>query len=142
MESSPLRWFRRHLGDTIIATGVIHLAASPMFYRDALTDLAREGLIGTLTDMTRYQHLEAYWYVASGSLMIGIGVLTRAQLRATGTLPASFGWLMLISSTFLSLMMPVTGMWAVVAQSMIAILLARQAPETARPADVAAPSTG
>jgi hypothetical protein len=130
METSPLRWFRRHLGDTIIATGVIHLAASPIFYRDALTDLVREGLIGTLTDMTRYQHLEAYWYVASGSLIIGIGLLTRAQLRATGTLPPSFGWLMLISTTFLSLMMPVTGMWAVVAQSVIAILLGRPAAET------------
>ena len=126
METSPLRWFRRHLGDTIIATGVIHLAASPMFYRDPLTDLAREGVIGTLTDVTRYQHLEAYWYVASGSLMIGIGLLTRAQLRATGILPASFGWSMLISSTILSLMMPVTGMWAVVAQSLIAILLSQR----------------
>lgn len=72
------------------------------------------------------QYGEAYWYVASGSLMIGIGLLTRAQLRATGTLPASFGWLMLISATFLSLMMPVTGMWAVAAQSVIAILLARR----------------
>lgn len=64
--------------------------------------------------------------MASGSLMIGIEVLTRAQLRAKGTLPASFGWLMLISSTFLSLMIPVTGMWAVVAQSMIAIMLSRR----------------
>lgn len=130
METLPLSWFRRHLGDTIIATGVIHLAASPIFYRDVLSDLVREGLIGTLTDMTRYQHLEAYWYVASGPLMIGIGLLTKAHLRATGTLPSSFGWLLLISMTFLSLMMPVTGMWAVAAQGVIAILLARPAGET------------
>ncbi len=102
---------RQHLGDTIIVTGVIHLVASPIFYRNALTDLVREGLIGSLTDMTRYEHLEAYWYIASGLMMIGIGLLTRAHLRATGTLPASFGWLMLVSTTFLSLMMPVTGMW-------------------------------
>lgn len=124
--ASPLRWFRRHLGDTMIATGVVHLAAAPLFYRDALTDLAREGLIGTLTDMTRYRHLEAYWYVASGPLMIGIGMLARVHLRATGSLPPSFGWLLLVSTTFLSLMMPVKGMWAVAAQGMIAILLSRQ----------------
>lgn len=129
VETSPLRWFRRHLGDTMIATGVIHLAASPLFYRDALADLVREGLVGTLTDMTRYQHLEAYWYVASGSLMIGIGLLTRAQRRATGTLPPAFGWLMLLSMTFLSLIMPVTGMWAVAVQGGIAILLAQDVSE-------------
>jgi hypothetical protein len=126
MDASPLGWFRRHLGDTIIATGVAHLALAPVFYRDALGDLVREGLVGTLTDTTRYQHLEAYWYVASGPLMIATGVLARAHLRATGSLPASFGWLLAVSMAFLSLMMPATGMWAVAAQGVVAIMLSRR----------------
>lgn len=129
-----LPWFRRHLGDTIIATGAIHCISGIVTFSDPLRELVRSGYAASLGLGVHPERGEGFWFVTTGVLLMNVGLLARSYLRQSGTLPASFSWSFFAIALALAFALPDSGIWMVLLQGIIALLLVRPA-ETAPQAE-------
>lgn len=124
-----MHWLERHLGEALVATGVIHLIDSAAEHRSVITRVWRDGFINSVP--ARGERNEALWFTTGGGLMIGAGLLARSHLRRTGTLPPAFGVTLLATALANGILQPASGIWVVAAEALVAIRIATQRPAAA-----------
>ena len=122
-----MHWLERRLGERLIAIGVVHtLFGLTVYDRSLPRELWRGGLLNSVG--ANGPRAEWLWFTTGGGLMIGTGLLARSHLRRTGTLPAAFGAGLLATALANGALQPHSGIWLVVAESIIALRLARRRP--------------
>lgn len=124
-----IHWLERHLGETLVVTGVVHLLCSARVNQSVLAAIWRDGLVNTVPDQG--ERNEALWFTTGGGLMIGAGLLARTHLRRTGTLPPAFGVTLLATALANGILQPASGIWVVAAEALLAIRIATQRPAAA-----------
>lgn len=118
-----MNWLKQHVGELIVATGVIHTIYSVATQRPVIGDLWRDGLVNSVHDDDP-QQIGWLWFTTTGFAWISGGLLARSHIRHTGTLPGSFGASLLAASHFNAALAPKTGTWLVVAEAVIALAVA------------------
>jgi hypothetical protein len=124
-----MNWLEQHLGEALVATGVIHVLYSAAEHRSVLAHVWRAGLVNSVP--ARGERNEALWFTTGGGLMIGAGLLARSHLRRTGTLPPAFGATLLATALANGVLQPASGIWAVAAESIVALRLTTRRPTAA-----------
>ncbi len=75
-------------GNALVLIGAGHTGWGLIAYREALRDIARAGVVGTVGEgIYRQEHARgpraaAFWFVFAGPLISGLGYLTERALRA------------------------------------------------------------
>lgn len=120
-------WSRRYLGEVIIAGAAFHTISGLFSSEGSIADLVRDGWFGSMSPGYAQVSGETFWFTVTGAALLGSGFLTRSHLRATGTLPASFGWIMTIIGILVSTAMPASGGWLILAIGLLALAIRRPA---------------
>lgn len=110
-------WSRRHLGDVLIAGAAFHTSGGLLSTEGSFADLVRVGWFGSMNSGYDPVFGETFWFTFTGLVWLSSGFLVRSHLRATGTLPAVFGWSFIIIGLLISTEMPASGGWLVLAIS-------------------------
>lgn len=121
-----IHWLERHLGETLVATGVVHLLYSARVNQSVRAAIWRDGLVNTVPDQG--ERNEALWFTTGGGLMIGAGLLARSHIRRTGTLPPAFGAALLATALANGILQPLSGIWVVAAEGVLALRIAATRP--------------
>jgi len=114
-----MTWFEKHLGETLVATGVVHIIYCVATFRPEFAGIWRDGLINTVPD--RGERNEALWTTTNGAFMIAAGLLARGHLRRTGVLPPAFGASLLATALAAGTLQPNSGAWLIGVQSLLAL---------------------
>lgn len=85
---------------------------------------------------------ETFWFTFTGLALFTSGFLVRSHLRATGTLPASFGWSFIIIALLIGTAMPASGAWLILAVGLIALSISRPAEKVTPSAPNSIPHPG
>lgn len=118
---------RRYTGELTIATGTLHTLVGLAYYADEVSGFFRDGILASVTEGTSGEI--AFWFLLMGAFLILSGVMARSYQRQTGTLPMSFGWIMLVVSAIGAVMMPASGFWLGIGLGVLGISVARQTRE-------------
>jgi hypothetical protein len=109
----------------IIGVAIVHIAFG-LAFETPLGDIADAGVVdGIGTDPERESSL---WFALTGLAWLGLGELARWTVRETGRIPARLGGWILGTGVLLTLLMPASGGWLVIAIGLLA-LRAAAAPE-------------
>lgn len=120
-------WSRRYLGEFIIAGAGFHSIAGFLSTEGSFADLVRDGWFGSMNPGYAPVSGETFWFTFTGLALLSSGLLVRSHLRATGLLPASFGWSMIIIALLIGTAMPASGAWLILASGLLALAVSRPA---------------
>lgn len=120
-------WSRRYLGEAIISGAAFHSVMGLLSTEGSIADLVRDGWFGSMNPGYAPASGETFWFTFTGLALLGTGFLARSHLRATGTLPASFGWSLTIIGLLVSTAMPASGGWLPLAIGLLALAISRPA---------------
>lgn len=123
-------WSRRHLGEVIIAGAAFHSVMGLLSTKGSIADLFREGWFGSMNPGYSPASGETFWFTFTGLSSLGTGFLVRSHLRATGTLPAPFGWSLTIIGLLISAAMPASGGWLILMIGLLALAIRRPSERT------------
>lgn len=130
---------RRYLGEVIIVGAGFHSFMGLLSTEGSIADLVRKGWIGSMNPGYSPASGETFWFTFTGLALLGTGFLARSHLRATGTLPVSFGWSLTIIGLLVSSAMPASGGWLILAIGLLALAISRPAEKvTSSPTSSAA----
>lgn len=133
-------WFRRYLGEVIIAGAGFHTVSGLLSSEGSFADLVRDGWFGSMNPGYAPVSGETFWFTFTGVALLGAGFLTRSHLRATGTMPASFGLILTIAGLLISTAMPASGGWLILGAGLVALTLHRPVGRTVTPVIVSIPA--
>ncbi len=85
--------------------------------------IARDGVVNALGEDWMRQAL--FWFHVSGVALFVIGEALRTLERATGAVPARFGWMTLAIGAFGVTLLPASGFWLVLAWGALMLVRAR-----------------
>lgn len=136
-----MRQVTDRVGELQVATGVVHLALGLVGFRRPLAAIARDGVVGVVEG--DWERETAFWFLTTGASFLASGQLARWAQRRTGTLPAAFGWGLLVLGLAGATVMPRSGFWAIAANGLLALAATRAGGTrvhggTAGPRDVTA----
>lgn len=109
-------------GYLLLVTGSLHTLLGIMSFSPQLSEMAREGVIGTAE--TSVERALALWFLVAGVGLILMGLLA---LGYREPLPAAFGWGLLALSVGGILLTPVSGFWLLVPQALYVLITAYRA---------------
>lgn len=123
------RWIPR----LIIFTALAHFAwafAQP----HAWNRIAADGFLSTVVDVGAPDYWPregSVWFLACGVMLLALGTMTAAMVRATGRVPAQVGWYLLAAGVPMCVIyFPVTGSWALPVIGVLALVAAKRADRT------------
>jgi hypothetical protein len=97
--------------------------------RGLLVEIGRAGFFNVIEHHPSRASL--FWFLFTGLMMILCGQLCFWIERQLGrTLPAFVGWELLILSVIGAVLMPISGIWLILAQAIYIIVVARRATVT------------
>lgn len=99
------RWIGRYL----MITGIIHALLTLLFFGCELEDIYNAGLWNSVSGHT--ERMAAFWFLFSGFLLVGLGLLADYVEKAYGALPVSLGYSLLLLALLILLVLPVSGGW-------------------------------
>ena len=115
----------KHIGNLLMATGVLHNVVGVVGFRRQLSAIHRERYFNTVDrDLERNA---AFWFLITGVQLMILGQQTRVVQKQAGAVPASLGWNLLAISVPGIIVMPVSGFWLVLAQGLLVLSGARRA---------------
>ena len=117
-------------GPLLLGIDALHLLVGVLVHGQALADMAREGVIGTLAPRAGALLLDreaAFWFETAGVGVLLLGGLALWVERRVGVLPASLGWALLAVVALGVSVAPVSGFWAFVAPAGVVLVRARRA---------------
>lgn len=127
-------WSRRHLGTLIIAGAALHSTIGLTSTEGSFADLIRSGWFGSMNPGYEPVFGETFWFTFTGLALLSSGFLVRSHLRATGSLPASFGWSLIVIALLIGTAMPASGAWLIFAIGLLALATSQPAePEGLSP---------
>ena len=116
-------------GPLLLGIGALHLLVGVLVHGQALADMAREGVIGTLAPRAGALLLDreaAFWFEMSGVGLLLLGGLALWAERRVGMLPASLGWSLLAMVALGVLVAPLSGFWFLLAPAVVILLRSRR----------------
>lgn len=128
-----MRQASRFIGEGLIGVGIIHTILGCVVLSEPLVAIAREGVFNTIGGSVERQL--TVWFLVGGNALIVLGLLARWTQRQTGTLPAAFGWGLLIIGVWGVIAMPASGFWAIVLLAVLALVAVRHRDEPRRSAN-------
>lgn len=111
------------VGEGLIGVGIIHILLGCVLLSEILAAIARERVFNSIGDNVERQL--TIWYLVGGGALIVLGLLARWAQRQTGTLPAVFGWGLLVIGVVGVVAMPASGFWAIVLLAVLALIASR-----------------
>lgn len=117
---------RRIVGKLVAGIGAIHLATSPVFYRDDLAAMIDRGVLNAVEPAGAAPLDAGFWYVSAGFGMLSYGGLVWWYERHVGPAPAIAGWLLVPTAMWGVVLMPASGFWALFVPAVLAIRGARR----------------
>ena len=99
------RWIGRYL----MITGIIHALLTLLFFGGELEDIYNAGLWNSVSGHT--ERLAAFWFLFSGFLLVGLGLLADYVEKSHGVLPVSLGYSLLLLAMLILLVLPLSGGW-------------------------------
>ena len=118
---------RRLVGPLLMAIGVLHLLAGPIFYPQPLAAIAQDGFFNTVNpNPAQFDREAAFWWTVSGVMLLILGSLVHWAQAQTGRLPAFFGWALLASGVAGVILMPASGFWLFLPPAVLVLTLRRQ----------------
>lgn len=112
-------------GWTILGIGILHTGLGIVKGRSQFAEMISEGWVNSIG---RVEQSYAFWFSFTGIVLVMLGYLARwAESNGSG-LPKAFGWILLGSTLFGILTLPVSGFWALLLPS--GLILLRKSPET------------
>ncbi len=99
------RWIGRYL----MITGIIHALLTLLFFGGELEAIYKAGLWNSVSGQP--DRMAAFWFLFSGFLLVGLGVLADYVEKAYGVLPVSLGYSLLLLALLILLVLPVSGGW-------------------------------
>ncbi len=124
-----MRHVNRHVGELLMATGVLHTLVGLRAFRAPLAAIGRDGVVGAVAGDRDRQ--VAVWFLLCGLSLIQLGGLARWTRRRTGTLPASQGWALLGLGGLGALLMPRSGFWLLLPTATLTLVGARRVETSA-----------
>ncbi|GAA1579976.1 hypothetical protein GCM10009678_73350 [Actinomadura kijaniata] len=115
------RWLPR----LILAAAAAHLAVGAVESAPHWRDMLSEGLWNTVANDDA-PRMMALWFMFSGVALVGLGLLARRSVLATGALPVEIGWLLLLSGVPVALLEPVSGGWVLLTLGTLAVYATRR----------------
>lgn len=115
---------KRWIGPLMMATAALHTIVGFIFALGPLMKIVNAGLFNSVDPY--FDRMSAFWYMAFGVLLFFIGGLESWGIRETGTLPASFGWGLLIFGIVGIILMPVSGFWLVLPQAYMILRISKE----------------
>ena len=109
---------RQPVGTSLIAIGVLHVVFAVARFREPLTEIVTNGLVGGAETPEQFG---AFWFLIAGPLMLLSGLAARSQEAAGSPPGASFGWLLLGSAGLGAAVFPVSGFWLLLVPGVLAI---------------------
>lgn len=125
MTTSPLiRWIPR----LVIGAAALHVLLG-LANTAAFAAIASAGFVDTL--MGHDDRGAAFWFVATGMVLIALGELARWTAGQLGRLPASLGWWLIAVAVPATVVMPVSGAPLYAAIGVLTVAAARGNPSPA-----------
>jgi hypothetical protein len=121
------RWIPR----LIFTASALHLVMGVVSSFSHWTDIVSEGVWNTVPndDARRV----ALWFMLTGIAFVGLGLLSRRHLIATGRLPPEIGWILLAPGIPLILLVPLSGGWLLIGIGVLALVMSRRDAAHAHP---------
>ncbi|MEU8124577.1 DUF6463 family protein [Spirillospora sp. NPDC049024] len=130
------RWTPR----LILAVAGLHLLTGLAGDRSHWRGIASEGLWNTVADDGG--RMTALWFLLGGVGLLGLGLLARRSVLATGAMPAETGWILLALGVPISVLEPASGGWALIVLGALALAAARRSGAAHRDGVPARPLAG
>ncbi len=99
------RWIGRYL----MITGIIHALLTLLFFGGELEAIYKAGIWNSVSGHT--ERMAAFWFLFSGFLLSGLGVLADHVEKSHGVLPVSLGYSLLLLAMLILLVLPLSGGW-------------------------------
>jgi uncharacterized membrane protein len=123
----------RLLGPALVLIGVGHGAAAFVLFPDGLAAIARDGVVGAISNGSSGDVKAAFWFALFTPALVFLGwVASHALVRDDHELLSLLAWFLVGTGMLGVVVMPVSGFWLVLA---VGIAMSRVAPP--RPCNVA-----
>lgn len=117
---------KRVVGKLVVGIGVIHLAASGIFYRDDVLGVIDRGIINAVEPAGAAPLDAGFWYASAGVGVLMYGALIWWYERNIGPVPRFVGWTLAGFGIWGVVLMPSSGFWLFLVPAAVAIRSARQ----------------
>ncbi len=116
---------KRWIGLAVMGTAVLHTVVGLIFATQPLLDVLNAGVFNAVDP--HFDRMAAIWFLLFGVLLFLLAMFVQWALQATGTLPASVGWGVLIMCVVGVILMPVSGFWLGIIEAIIMLRISYQA---------------
>lgn len=116
---------RKVVSRLLLGAALVHVATTPVFYGDAISDVVDDGVFNAVPDASGNPDA-AFWYLFAGSvLLLGSVLVHRIELRSG--LSQWIGWAFVAIGGFGSICKPASPFWLVAAVGVFAVWRSRRA---------------
>ena len=113
-------------GYLLIFTSILHFIGGFVFFPDPLVEIARDGWWNAVSPdpfNLNYEREAAFWYMMISPLLFALGILCCWIEEQKLIMPAFIGWILLIITIVGIVIMPVSGIWLLLAPSGIILFI-------------------
>lgn len=133
------QWIREHYGKLYYFLGAAHTLVAIVQFREEWRALFNDGFFNQIDEQGASYQALGYWFITLGLVLIATGVLAQSHLNATGTLPRTFSWIVIVTSFVAASAMYLNGMWLVGLAGVVGLFVASPALAPSNIAPVAGP---
>jgi len=114
------------VGISIIIIGIIHSVFGFVFFHSTIIEVFYDGFVNTVNMQPMREW--GFWFLFFGFLLIILGLLVDWCERKKLSLPKFFGWMLLVFTSLLVIIMPFSGGWLMFIPS-IGLIVRKQRPK-------------
>ncbi len=116
---------RRWIGRWLMAVGALHTLVGLVAFAAPLRGLVDAGVVNALGSRDPLRNL-AFWFLFGGLMTALVGYLADwIERTAGGRLPATLGWVLLVTAVLGVVLAPASGFWLVLPPAVAILLRAR-----------------
>ena len=112
-------------GLILMGIAVLHEVVGIIAYFDALVDIGEAGIFNTINP-PHWQRDAAFWFLMFGVMLFLYGWMAHWLLKQTGTMPAFWGFGLLMICGVGIVLMPASGFWLAIPVAWLMLKQARQ----------------
>ncbi|MEV4429512.1 DUF6463 family protein [Streptomyces sp. R-07] len=109
----------------MLSAAAVHMMVGFTASYSQWSGVISDGLWNTVSN-DHDARMTAMWFMISGVALLGLGLLTRRYVIATGAMPAETGWILLTLGIPVSLLVPVSGGWSLITIGVLALVTSRR----------------
>ncbi|MDJ0593737.1 MAG: DUF6463 family protein [Pleurocapsa sp. MO_226.B13] len=116
-------------GYLLIFTSILHFIGGFVFYSEPLAEIAQAGWWNAVSPdpfNLNYEREAAFWFMMISPLLFALGILCCWIEEQKLIMPAFIGWILLIVTIIGIVILPVSGIWLLLAPSGIILFISMQ----------------